>query len=74
MPRVDIMMELGQDYFFDEDHEPKRPTKHSREKRVRITGELFDKAMEEGLIEKTADGYVFVGKYEDVKKLKKSKN
>jgi hypothetical protein len=73
MPRVDIIMDLGQDYLFEDDREPKRP-KHNQEKRVRITGELFDKAVKEGLIEKTADGYVFVGKYEDVKKLKKRKS
>jgi len=71
MPRVDIMMELGQDYLIDDDRKPKSPSHKTHDKQIRVKGDFFNKALKEGLIEKTDDGYVFVGKYEDVKKLKK---
>ncbi len=72
MNRVDVIMDIEPDYLMDElqNNSYKKPKK-TNEKSIKIPNELFQHAIQEGLIEKTDDGYVFVGKYEDVKALKK---
>lgn len=72
MTRVDVIMELGQDPYLDDDFKNRKP-KRNQDKQIKIDHELFEMALQEGLIEKTSDGYVFVGKHEDIKQLKKKK-
>jgi len=70
MTRVDIIMDIEREYYLDENPSQHKPKKdHNRT--IKIDNELFQQAIEEGIIEKTNDGYVFVGKYDDIKKLKK---
>ena len=70
MTRVDIMSELGQDYLMDSYPDPRKP-KRERDRTIKIDDKIFQQAVQEGIIEKTADGYVFVGKYDDIKKMNK---
>ena len=55
-----------------ENNANKKPKK-TAEKTIKITDELFELALREGLIEKTDDGYVFIGKYEEIKAFQKKK-
>jgi hypothetical protein len=42
-------------------------------KNVKVSDKVFDLMLDEGLLRKTDDGYVFVGKYEDLYGKKKKK-
>jgi hypothetical protein len=64
MPKVEVMYDIDLDYLFEES----RPKIRS----VKISDEMFDVMLNEGLIEKTEDGYVFVGRYEDTLEIRKS--
>jgi len=48
----------------------KNNKKPKKEKSIKINDQLFDIALRKGLIEKTEDGYVFVGDYEDLQAFK----
>jgi hypothetical protein len=47
---------------------------HDKGKNVKISDKVFDLMLDEGLLRKTDDGYVFVGKYEDLHGKKKKKS
>jgi len=72
MHRISILSDVDQEYFME-----KRQTKHykkaKKEKSIKINDQLFDIALRKGLIEKTEDGYVFVGEYEDLQAFKNNK-
>jgi hypothetical protein len=73
MNRVDVIVDMEPYYLMDEsDNNPDKKPKNI-EKTIKISDEVFNHALKEGLIEKTEDGYVFVGKYEEVKVLRKNK-
>ena len=75
MPRVDVILDMEPEYFMgDADEKHNRKIRKSSGKNIKIDNELFELALREGLIEKTEDGYVFVGKYEDIMALKKKKH
>jgi hypothetical protein len=46
---------------------------HDKAKNVKVSDKVFDLMLDEGLLRKTDDGYVFVGKYEDIHGKKKKK-
>jgi hypothetical protein len=70
MPRINVMYELEPDFNNDGfDYKIKMNT--DRGKNVKISDKVFDLMVSEGLIKKTDDGYVFVGKYEDLREKKK---
>jgi hypothetical protein len=72
MHKIDVIYDIGLDYLFDED--PKQmKVKSSRGKQVKISNEVFDFMISEGLIKKTDDGYIFVGKSEDLVDKKRTK-
>jgi hypothetical protein len=74
MTRMDVIYEIEPEYYFRDSkkgHEIK--VKKEKEKYIKISDKLFDLMESEGLIRKTDDGYVFVGKYEDVLEFKKKK-
>jgi hypothetical protein len=63
MTRVNIINELGLEYLYDE-----KPIKHKnsevkKQQLIKISQDIFENLIEEGLIKKTEDGYVFVGKH-----------
>ena len=76
MPRVDVILDMELDSFLDDlnNENDNRKTRKGTEKTIKIDEKLFELALQEGLIEKTEDGYVFVGKYKDVLALKKNQN
>ncbi|MFO7677395.1 MAG: hypothetical protein R6V50_03315 [Thermoplasmatota archaeon] len=76
MARINIIYDLGQESLFDKpDHtyEIKLLKQKQKEKNIRISNKLFDLMKSEGLLRKCDDGYVFVGKYEEVMELKHKK-
>jgi hypothetical protein len=75
MPRINVMYDLEPDYLYEEprnNYEIKN--NKDKKKNVKISERVLDLMISEGLIKKTEDGYVFVGKYEDTLELKKKKH
>lgn len=74
MPKVNVIYDIGQDYLFeDTNNEYEIKIYKGKEKNIKISNKLFDLMKSEGLIKKVDDGYVFVGKYEDLMEFKKKK-
>lgn len=71
MPKINVMYELEADYINNDGFDYKIKMNNDRGKNVKISDKVFDLMMSEGLIRKTDDGYVFVGKYEDLREKKK---
>ena len=58
-------------------HENKKPEEkkiNQFNKCLIIDDYLFDIALRKGLIEKTENGYIFIGEYEDLLAIKRKKN
>jgi hypothetical protein len=73
MPKINVMYELEPNYLTDEAPEYKIKMTHDKAKNVKVSDKVFDLMLDEGLLRKTDDGYVFVGKYEDLHGKKKKK-
>lgn len=73
MSKVDIMYELEPEFQPDEigDRTIRMHTPYG--KHVAVTDQVFDVMLSEGLIRKTSDGYVFVGRYDDLPRPKRRK-
>jgi hypothetical protein len=67
------MYELEPNYIDDEAPDYKIKMTNDRGKNVKISDKVFDLMLDEGLLRKTDDGYVFVGKYEDIQGRKRKK-
>ncbi len=67
------MYELEPNYLNDEAPEYKIKMTYDKAKNVKVSDKVFDLMLDEGLLRKTDDGYVFVGKYEDLHGKKKKK-
>jgi hypothetical protein len=74
MPKINVMYELEPNYFSDETPDYKIKMTTDKIKNVKVSEKVFDLMLDEGLLRKTDDGYVFVGKYEDLHGKKKEKN
>ena len=75
MTRVNVIYDIEQEYLFEDTKNNYEIKIHNnKEKNIKISNKLFDLMKSEGLIQKVDDGYVFVGKYEDIMELKKRKN
>ncbi len=72
MHRINILSDVDQEYFMEK-RQTKDNKKPKKEKSIKINDQLFDIALRKGLIEKTDDGYVFVGDYEDLQAFKNNK-
>ena len=73
MPKINVMYELEPNYLTDEAPEYKIKMTHDKAKTVKVSDKVFDLMLDEGLLRKTDDGYIFVGKYEDLHGKKKKK-
>jgi hypothetical protein len=73
MPKINVMYELEQNYLEDEGPDYKIKVTNDKAKNVKVSDKVFDLMLDEGLLRKTDDGYVFVGKYEDIHGKKKKK-
>jgi hypothetical protein len=65
MTKINVMYELEPNYLNDKTPEYKIKMTHDKAKNIKISDRVFDLMLDEGLLRKTNDGYVFVGKYED---------
>ena len=67
MHRIHILTDVDQEYFMEESKiKNDKKVKINKEKTIKIDDRLFDIALREGLIEKTDDGYLFIGDYRDL--------
>ena len=58
---------MNQEYLMDNDEsKTDKKNKKKTEKIIKIDDSLFEIALRKGLIEKTSDGYLFIGDYEDL--------
>ena len=62
MTRVNIINDLGLEYLYDDTPIKQKNTNEKKQRLIKITQDLFESMVDEGLIKKTDDGYVFVGK------------
>jgi len=75
MSKVNVIYEIGQEYLYDDiNYEYEVKVLKDKGKNVKISSKIFDLMLSEGMIRKVDDGYVFVGKYEDLMELKKIKH
>ena len=73
MHRVDVILDIDQEDLM-KDRDIKLPRKIKTKKSVKIKDDLFEIALRKGLIEKTEDGYIFIGDYEDLLEFKNRRN
>jgi len=73
MNRVDVILDLEPDYLMKYQNLAYKKQKNSHEKTIHLPDKIFDLAYQKGYIQKTNDGYIFVGTYNDLKALKKRK-
>ncbi|PNX53306.1 MAG: hypothetical protein BV458_05140 [Thermoplasmata archaeon M9B2D] len=73
MPKINIMYELEPTYLTEEPIDDRIKIANNKGKNVKVSDKVFDMMLDEGLLRKTNDGYVFVGKYEDLHGKKKKK-
>jgi len=65
MQKVDVMYDIMLDDLFEEEkNEYEVKINNNKGKHVKISDRIFHKMLDEGLIKKTDDGYVFIGKYD----------
>ena len=80
MHRINVILDMDpEDLMEAEDTNHRKKVAAKKEKTIKINDDLFDIAMRKGLIEKTDDGYIFIGEYEDLvafkeKRIKHIKN
>jgi len=65
MHRIDVVFDIDQEYLMENKY-IKTDKRLKKEKSIKINDSLFDIALRKGLIEKTEDGYIFIGDYEDL--------
>jgi hypothetical protein len=73
MPKINVMYELEPNYYNDEEPDYKIKMTTDKIKNVKVSEKVFDLMLDEGLLRKTDDGYIFVGKYEELHGKKKKK-
>ncbi len=73
MPKINVMYEIEPDYLNEEAPLNKMKMITEKGKNIEVSNKVFDLMMDEGLLRKIGDGYVFVGKYEDLQGKKKKK-
>ena len=75
MTRVNVIYDIEQEYLFEDTNNKYEIKIHnSKEKNIKISNKLFDLMKSEGLIQKVDDGYIFVGKKEDLMVANKKEN
>lgn len=67
------MYELDPIESVEENQECKIKIPYEKGRNVKVSDKVFELMKDEGLLRKTDDGYVFVGKYEDLHDNKKKK-
>ena len=62
MTRVNIINELGLEYLYEDKPTKPKNTDEKKQRLIKVTQDVFENMVDEGLIKKTDDGYIFVGK------------
>ena len=62
MTRVNIINELGLEYLYDDTPINQKNNNEKKQRLIIISQDIFESMVDEGLIKKTDDGYIFVGK------------
>jgi hypothetical protein len=73
MPKINVMYELEPNYLEDQTPDYRIKMAYDKSRNVKVSDKVFDLMLDEGLLRKTDDGYVFVGKYEDLNGKKRKK-
>jgi hypothetical protein len=73
MPKINVMYELEPEYQTENPLKYNIKMNNDKVKNVKVSDKVFDLMMSEGLLRKTDDGYVFVGKYEELHGKKKKR-
>jgi len=73
MPKINVMYELEPNYLEDQSPDYRIKMPYDKSRNVKVSDKVFDLMLDEGLLRKTDDGYVFVGKYEDLNGKKRKK-
>lgn len=73
MHKVNVILDIDQEYLMENKPIQYKKSKKNREKAIKINDDLFEIALRKGLIEKTEDGYYFVGDYKDLLDFQKEK-
>ena len=69
MHRINVILDIDQEDLMEAKNiKPRRKIKIK--KSIKIKDDLFEIALRKGLIEKTEDGYIFIGDYEDLLKFR----
>lgn len=71
MNKVNVMYEIGLENLFDNQNKDDKNIKTNKGKHVKVSDQLFDFMVKEGLIKKTKDGYIFIGDHKDLLEMKK---
>ena len=67
----DVIYDIELEYLLDEQTKEETKIKTNKGKQVKVSEKLFDYMVNEGLIKKTEDGYIFIGDYKDLIDIKK---
>ena len=73
MPKINVMYELEPNYLEDQSPDYRIKMPYDKSRNVKVSDKVFDLMLDEGLLRKTDDGYVFIGKYEDLNGKKRKK-
>ena len=73
MHRINVILDIDQEDLI-KDKNIKPHEKVEIKKSIKIKDDLFEIALRKGLIEKTEDGYIFIGDYEDLLEFKNKRN
>jgi hypothetical protein len=71
MHKVDVIYDIGLENLLDDYIKDEAKIKTNKGKQVKVSDKLFEYMVNEGLIRKTDDGYIFIGNYKDLLDLKK---
>ncbi len=71
---MNVLLDIDQEYLMDrKKSKADKKGKQKHDNTIKLNDDLFEIALRKGLIEKTDDGYVFVGDYEELLAFKKEK-
>lgn len=74
MHRVNVILDIDQEYLMEAREAKTNKKGKQKHDTIKVNDDLFEIALRKGLIEKTDDGYVFVGDYEELLAFKKRKH
>ena len=71
MHKVDVIYDIGLENLLDDYTKDETKIKTNKGKQVKVSHKLFEYMVNQGLIRKTEDGYIFIGNYKDLSDMTK---